>query len=169
VCLCCAVPGIPTAICEPLAIRPECQQKPTLRKATRRTSCCSGSSAPHSSSAAPISPASPAPGKDEDYDYDVFDGDRKVGRIYRVNAHDEIWFWGVSFLLTNRKSYGHAPALDAAKAAFKASMLPERAAPADRRRESLGLVHKAMVLTAHDKAEMQGEQQLLESRPCTNQ
>jgi hypothetical protein len=25
-------------------------------------------------------------------DYDVFDGERDVGHIYRVNAHDEIWF-----------------------------------------------------------------------------
>jgi hypothetical protein len=32
-----------------------------------------------------------------------------------VNAHDEIWFWGVSFLLTNRKSCSHAPSLDAAR------------------------------------------------------
>jgi hypothetical protein len=29
-------------------------------------------------------------------------------------------FWGVSFDLTGRKSYGHAPTLDEAKAAFKA-------------------------------------------------
>ena len=48
-------------------------------------------------------------------DFDVFAGEREVGRIYRVNAADEIWFWGVSFLLTNRKSYGH---LDGAKAAL---------------------------------------------------
>ena len=27
--------------------------------------------------------------------------------------------WGVSFLLTNRKSYGHAQTLDEAKAAFR--------------------------------------------------
>ena len=53
-------------------------------------------------------------------DYDVFDGDRDVGRIYRVNAADEIWFWGVSFQLTGRKSYGHAASLDEAKAAFRA-------------------------------------------------
>jgi hypothetical protein len=32
----------------------------------------------------------------------------------------ETWFWGVSFQLTGRKSYGHAPSLDAAKAAFRA-------------------------------------------------
>ena len=53
-------------------------------------------------------------------DYDVFDGDREVGRIYRLNAHTERWFWGVSFLKTNRKSYGHALSLEEAKAAFKA-------------------------------------------------
>jgi hypothetical protein len=31
-----------------------------------------------------------------------------------------MWFRGVSFQLTGRKSYGKAPTLDAAKAAFKA-------------------------------------------------
>jgi hypothetical protein len=41
-------------------------------------------------------------------DYDVFDGDREVGRIYLIDANDgnETWFWGVSFQLTGRKSYG---------------------------------------------------------------
>jgi hypothetical protein len=53
-------------------------------------------------------------------DYDVLDGDREVGRIYRVNAHTERWYWGVSFQLTNRRSYGHADSLEAAKAAFRA-------------------------------------------------
>jgi hypothetical protein len=55
-------------------------------------------------------------------DYDVFDGEQNVGRIYCVNAYagKESWFWGVSFQLTGRKSYGDAPTLDAAKAAFKA-------------------------------------------------
>jgi hypothetical protein len=56
----------------------------------------------------------------QDDDYDVFDGkDDLVGRIYRVNASAEIWFWGVSFMLTNRKSYGRADSLDDAKAAFR--------------------------------------------------
>jgi hypothetical protein len=61
-------------------------------------------------------------GQWQDEDYDVFDGDRDVGRIYLVdsNAGTETWFWGVDFPLTNRKSYGHAPTLDAAKVAFKA-------------------------------------------------
>jgi hypothetical protein len=54
-------------------------------------------------------------------DYDVFDGEREIGRIYRVTDHlDSPWFWGVSFQLTGRKSYGHVPTLDAAKAAFRA-------------------------------------------------
>jgi hypothetical protein len=55
-------------------------------------------------------------------DFDVFDGDRDVGRIYLVDGHDgnETWFWGVSFDLTHRKSYGHTTSLDAAKAAFSA-------------------------------------------------
>jgi len=54
-------------------------------------------------------------------DYDVFDGDQDVGRIFFVNSYagTESWFW-VSFQLTGRKSYGNAPTLDAAKAAFKA-------------------------------------------------
>jgi hypothetical protein len=56
----------------------------------------------------------------QDEDYDVFDGDRDVGRIYLVDGHggQENWFWGVSFQLTGRKSYGHVPSLDEAKAAF---------------------------------------------------
>jgi hypothetical protein len=53
-------------------------------------------------------------------DFDVFDGDRDVGRIYRVTDRpDGVWFWGVSFQLTGRKSYGRAPTLDEAKAAFR--------------------------------------------------
>jgi hypothetical protein len=55
-------------------------------------------------------------------DYDVFDGERDVGRIYLVdgNAGNETWFWGVDFTITNRKSYGHSSSLDEAKAAFRA-------------------------------------------------
>jgi hypothetical protein len=55
-------------------------------------------------------------------DYDVFDGDREVGRIYLVDSEvmQETWFWGVSFQLTGRKSYGHVSSLDEAKAAFRA-------------------------------------------------
>ena len=47
-------------------------------------------------------------GQWQDEDYDVFDGDRCVGRIYPVDSFggNETWFWGVSFQLTNRKSYG---------------------------------------------------------------
>jgi hypothetical protein len=30
-------------------------------------------------------------------DFDVFDGGRLVGRVYRVNSPDGIWFWAVSF------------------------------------------------------------------------
>jgi hypothetical protein len=55
-------------------------------------------------------------------DFDAFDGDRNVGRVYLVDSRvgRETWFWGVSFQLTGRKSYGHAPTLDEAKAAFRA-------------------------------------------------
>jgi hypothetical protein len=37
-------------------------------------------------------------------DYDVFDGERDVGRIFQ--QADRSWFWGVSFMITKRKSYG---------------------------------------------------------------
>jgi hypothetical protein len=53
-------------------------------------------------------------------DFAVFDGDRDVGRIYRVDASPEVWFWGVKFTLTRRKSYGRAESFDEAKAMFKA-------------------------------------------------
>jgi hypothetical protein len=57
-----------------------------------------------------------------EHDFDVFDGERDVGRIYLVDGYGgtEKWFWGVSFQLTGRKSYGHAVSLDDAKAAFRA-------------------------------------------------
>jgi hypothetical protein len=58
-------------------------------------------------------------GQWQDEDYDVFDDDRDVGRIYRANAHQELWFWGVSFQVIRRKSYGYAATLDDAKAAFR--------------------------------------------------
>jgi hypothetical protein len=51
-------------------------------------------------------------------DYEVFDGDRDVGRIFLQASGT--WFWGVSFQLTGRKSYGDAPTLDEAKAVFRA-------------------------------------------------
>jgi hypothetical protein len=45
-----------------------------------------------------------------------------VGRIYLIDRFGgtESWFWGVSFQLTGRKSYGRADSLDDAKAAFRA-------------------------------------------------
>jgi hypothetical protein len=43
-----------------------------------------------------------------DDDYDVFDGEHRIGRIHRVNAPTEIWFWAVRFKLTGRKSYVNA-------------------------------------------------------------
>jgi hypothetical protein len=59
----------------------------------------------------------------QDEDYDVFDGDREVGRVYRLDDRpDSAWFWGVSFQLTGRKSYGHTASLDDAKAAFRAQI-----------------------------------------------
>jgi hypothetical protein len=58
----------------------------------------------------------------QEEDFDVFDGDREVGRIYLVDGYggNETWFWGVSFQVTGRKSYGHASSLEEAKAAFRA-------------------------------------------------
>jgi hypothetical protein len=55
------------------------------------------------------------------FDYDVLDGDRDVGRIYLVHAMDraETWFWGISFRVTKRKSYGYASTLEEAEAAFR--------------------------------------------------
>jgi hypothetical protein len=60
-------------------------------------------------------------------DYDVFDGHRCVGRIFLDANHT--WFWGVSFQLTGRKSYGHAATLDEAKAAFRNEYGTWRAEP----------------------------------------
>ena len=54
------------------------------------------------------------------HDYDVLDDGRYVGRIYRINAATEIWWWGVSFLLTGRKSYDDAPTREQAMTAFPA-------------------------------------------------
>jgi hypothetical protein len=61
-------------------------------------------------------------GQWQDEDYDVFHGEREVGRIYLVdgNRDNETWFWGVSFQITRRKSYGYATSLEDAKTAFRA-------------------------------------------------
>jgi hypothetical protein len=42
--------------------------------------------------------------------------------IWSTAGYDgnETWSWGVSFDLTHRKSYGYAPSLDEARAAFRA-------------------------------------------------
>jgi hypothetical protein len=41
--------------------------------------------------------------------------------IYRLDDRpDSAWFWGVSFHVTGRKSYGLAGSLEEAKAAFRA-------------------------------------------------
>jgi hypothetical protein len=56
-----------------------------------------------------------------EHDFDIFDGDRNVGRVYGVGGRpDGEWFWGLSFQLTGRKKCGRASSLDDAKAAFKA-------------------------------------------------
>jgi hypothetical protein len=55
-------------------------------------------------------------------DYDVFDGDLAIGRIYLVHsaARADTWFWGVSFHVTRRKSFGYASSREEACAAFRA-------------------------------------------------
>lgn len=60
-------------------------------------------------------------------DFDVFDGECELGRIYCVTDDpSSYWFWGVSFELIRRKSYGYALSLDEATAAFKAEYLAWR-------------------------------------------
>lgn len=58
--------------------------------------------------AAPIYHTLPA-----ETDYDVFDGDRNVRRIYLICGYggNEIWFSG----LTGRKNYGHVSTLNNAR------------------------------------------------------
>jgi hypothetical protein len=55
-------------------------------------------------------------------DFDIFDGDRDVGRIYLVDRFNKIerWFWGVDFQITARRMHGSTSSLDAAKAEFRA-------------------------------------------------
>ena len=56
-----------------------------------------------------------------DHDFDVFDGELEVGRIYRVtDQRGSPWFWRVSFQVIRRKCYGYADSLEEAKAAFEA-------------------------------------------------
>jgi hypothetical protein len=64
-------------------------------------------------------------GQWQDEDYDTFDGEREVGRIYLVDGHEgkETRFCGVSFQVSLRKTYGYALSLDEAKAAFRAEYL----------------------------------------------
>lgn len=60
------------------------------------------------------------PGDWDREDFDLLDHGRLVGRIYRINAPTEIWWWGVLFQLTGRKSYGTAVTRDEAMVAFGA-------------------------------------------------
>ena len=50
----------------------------------------------------------------------MLDDGREVGRIYRINAAAQIWWWGVSFQLTGRKNYGRVDTREQAMVAFKA-------------------------------------------------
>jgi hypothetical protein len=60
------------------------------------------------------------PGDWGPHDYDVLDDGRPVGRIYKINAATEIWWWGVSFQLTGCKIHGDSPTREDAMAAFRA-------------------------------------------------
>ena len=61
-----------------------------------------------------------ADGSWSDHDFNVFDGGRKVGRIYRATDHlDSPWFWTVAPQLASPKS-GHASTFDKPAAGFKA-------------------------------------------------
>jgi hypothetical protein len=53
-------------------------------------------------------------------DYDVLDGERDVGASIASTRPHEVWWWGVDFMLTYRKSYGNAPTREEAMATFKA-------------------------------------------------
>jgi len=66
------------------------------------------------------------PGDWGPHDYDVLDGEREVGRIYRVNAATELWRWVVDFMLTHRNNYGTAESREAAMAAFRAEYARSR-------------------------------------------
>jgi hypothetical protein len=61
---------------------------------------------------------------------------------------NETWFWGVSFQLTGRKSYGHAPTLNDAKAAFGAEYVAWKKS----RLMRLSQVNAAVLCSASDKA-----------------
>ena len=79
-------------------------------------------------------------GESQQDDYDVFDGDHDVGRIYLVHSADraDTWFWGVSFRVTKRRSYGYAVSLEEAQAAFKAEYEAWRRRAAGRPTSSSG-------------------------------
>jgi hypothetical protein len=73
-------------------------------------------------------------GSRSETDYDVFDEDRHVGRIYLVAPprSSESWFWGVSFQVTKRKCYGYALSLEGAKEALREGYLASRGFAAER-------------------------------------
>jgi hypothetical protein len=65
-------------------------------------------------------------GEWSDDDYDVFDGEKVVGRIYRENSRDDYWFWGLAFNERARPTYGRIlgkreDAMAAFKTAYEAA------------------------------------------------
>jgi len=61
--------------------------------------------------------ASRPSGSWQDDDYDVFDGERDVGRIFRQVSG--AWWWGVGFQHMGRKAYGTADTREEAMTAFR--------------------------------------------------
>ena len=55
-------------------------------------------------------------------DFDVFDGDRNIGRIYLVDRFNKLerWYWGVDFEITGCRMHGHVSSLEDAKDEFRA-------------------------------------------------
>jgi hypothetical protein len=62
-------------------------------------------------------------------DHDVFDGGREVGRLF-LDANN-VWFWGVDFQITGRKSYGHGRRSRRQRRRSGPNMLPGEVALAD--------------------------------------
>ena len=60
-------------------------------------------------------------------DFDVFDGKKQVGRIYRVTDQpNSPWFWSVNRPPSGGTNYGHADSLSEAGAALQVEYLRRR-------------------------------------------
>jgi len=90
-------------------------------------------------------------------DFDVFDGERDVGRIYLVHpdGRTETWFWGVSFRVTKRKSYGYAVSLEEAKAEFRRGARTLTGPEPDEDGDPVGRVCIAVARRGHKTAQLE--------------